>query len=205
MSQSYRLRIVNRNEGIARLQTIFTPFGGMCNPNAVHVVAIAFISFLLIQSGRTQTKTAKYPLTQFNNEGCMEKGRVQDCSGPVIKRILADGKNAIPILISQLTETAPTKYQIDDYWADTRSGDVAYIVLTDLFTKPDSETSEMPGVPDWKIVMNGCHATAQGCWDEFLHKHGRKSVQQAWLRAWNLHRDKVYWDAKVQCFRVPAN
>src|SRR5438067_5419463 len=169
----------------------------MSNRKAVHAVATAFISFLLIQSGRTQTKTANYPLAQFNNEGCMGKGRVQDCSGSVMKKILADGKNAIPVLISQLTETAPAKYQISDYWADTRSGDVAYIVLTDLFTKPNTEASGMPGVPDWKTVMNGCDTMAQGCWDEFLHKHGRKSVQQAWLRAWNLHKDQVYWDAKV--------
>jgi hypothetical protein len=48
---------------------------------------------------------AKYPLTKFNNEGCMAKGRVQDCSGSVMRQILADGKNAIPVLISQLTET----------------------------------------------------------------------------------------------------
>ena len=177
----------------------------MPNPKAVHPVAIAFISLFLIQFGRTQTKTLKYALTQFNNEGCMEKGRVQDCSGSVMTRILADGKSAIPVLISQLTETAPTKYQIGDYWADTRSGDVAYIVLTDLFTRPDTETSEMPGVPDWKTVMNGCHTMAQGCWDDFLHKNGRKSVQKAWLRAWNLHKDQVYWDAKTQCFRVTKN
>lgn len=177
----------------------------MSNRKAVPAVAIAFIAFLLIQSGQTQTKTAKYRLTQFDNEGCMSKGRVQECSGSVMKRILADGKNAIPVLISQLTETTRTKYQIADYWGDTRSGDVAYVVLTDLFTKPDTETSEMPGVPDWKTVMSGCNTMAQGCWDEFLHKNGRKSIQQAWLRAWNLHRDQVYWDPEVQCFRVPKN
>ena len=47
----------------------------------------------------------------------MAKGRVQDCSGTVMQQILADGKNAIPILISQLTETARTKKQIEDYGA----------------------------------------------------------------------------------------
>ena len=177
----------------------------MSDSKAVQAIVIALISFLLIQSGQTQTRIIKYPLTQFSNEGCMAKGRVQDCSGSVMKKIIADGKDAIPILISQLTETRPTKYQIEDYWTGTRSGDVAYIVLTDLFTKPDSETSEMPGVPDWKTVMKGCHTMAQGCWDEFLHKHGRKSVQQAWLRAWNLNRHKVYWDATVQCYRVSEN
>jgi hypothetical protein len=51
-----------------------------------------------------------------------------------MQQILADGKEAIPVLISQLTETARTEYQIADYWGDTRSGDVAYVILIDLFT-----------------------------------------------------------------------
>ncbi len=122
-----------------------------------------------------------------------------------MKQILADGKNAIPVLISQLTETARTKYQIADYWGDTRSGDVAYAILADLFTDDDLHTFGMPGVPDWPIVMKGCNSTAQGCWDEYLRKHGRISVQQAWMGAWNLNKDKVYWDAKAQCFRVSKN
>jgi hypothetical protein len=72
-------------------------------PTRKVVPAIALsllISFVLIQSGRAQTKRAKYPLTQFDNEGCLAKGRVQDCSGAVMQQILADGKKAIPILIS---------------------------------------------------------------------------------------------------------
>jgi len=119
-----------------------------------------------------------------------------------MQQILADGKNAIPILISQLTETARTKKQIANYWVDTRSGDVAYAVLTDLFTDADGQTFEMPDVPDWKTVMRGCDSTAQGCWDQYLRKHGRTSVKQAWLRAWNLHKDQLHWDAKAQCFRL---
>ena len=173
----------------------------MWNRKVVPAIVL-LISFLLIQPGQTQTKKAKYPLTQFNNEGCMAKGRVQDCSGPVMQEILADDKEAIPVLISQLTETARTKYQIADYWGDTRSGDVAYAILIDLFTDTDLHTLGMPGVPDWPTVMKGCNSTAQGCWDEYLRKNGRMSVRQAWMHAWNLNKNKVHWDAKAQCFRV---
>ena len=79
-----------------------------------------------------------------------------------MQKILADGQNGIPVLISQLTETARTKYQIADYWGDTRSGDVAYVILTDLFTDADLHTFGMPGVPNWPTVMKGCDRTAQG-------------------------------------------
>lgn len=175
----------------------------MAYRKVVPAITVALlISFFLVLSARAQTKRAKYPLTQFNNEGCMAKGGVQDCSGAVMRRILADGKEAIPALISQLTETARTKHQIADYWGDTRSGGVAFVVLTDLFTRPDTEASEMPDVPDWPTVSNGCRSSAQTCWYEYLRKHGRKSVQQEWLRAWNLHKDQIYWDTKAECFRL---
>jgi hypothetical protein len=144
----------------------------------------------------------KFLLTQFDDYGCRAKGRVQDCPGTVMTQILADGKNAIPILISQLTETTRTKEQIGDYWSDTRSGDVAYIVLTDLFTESDLHMFDMPAVPDWPTIMKGCDSTAQGCWNEFLQKHGRKYVQQAWLSAWTQWKDQINWEPKERCFRI---
>jgi hypothetical protein len=134
----------------------------------------------------------------------MAKGRVQDCSESM-RQILADGKNAIPILISQLTETTKTKSEIADYWGDTRSGDVAFVVLNDLFTDDDLQTFGMPGVPEWSIVQKGCNRAAEACWDEYLHKQGRMTVKQSWQRAWNLHKNEIYWDAKARCFRVSKN
>ncbi len=120
-----------------------------------------------------------------------------------MRQILADGKVAIPILISQLTETAVAENQIADYWRGTRSGDVAFVVLNDLFTDVDLRTFGMPGVPDWSAVQKGCNNAAETCWDEYLRKHGRMSVRQGWQRAWNLHKEQIQWDARAQCFRVP--
>jgi len=123
-------------------------------------VLALIIECLMIQSAYTQAKRAKYPLTEFDNYGCMAKGRVQDCRGRVMQQILTDGKDAIPILVSQLTETAITKNQIADYWSGTRSGDVAFVVLNDLFTDADLGTFGMPGVPDWSAVQKGCNRPA---------------------------------------------
>ena len=175
----------------------------MSNWKVIAQITLAlFIPCLMIQSAYTQAKRAEYPLSEFDNYGCMAKGRVQDCSGKVMQRILADGKDAIPILISQLTETAITKNQMADYWRDTRSGDVAFVVLNDLFTDADLHTFGMPGVPGWSAVQKGCNRAAEACWDEYLRKHGRMSVRQAWQHAWNLHKGRIHWDAKAQCFRV---
>ena len=144
----------------------------------------------------------KFDLTKFDNFGCRAKGRVQDCSGKVMQEILAGGKGSIPILISQLTETARTKEPIEDYWSYTSSGDIAFIVLTDLFLDADWKTFNMPGVPDWPAVSKGCQNAAEDCWREYIKKHGRKYVQLAWQRAWNLWKDRIYWEQTARCFHI---
>ena len=173
-----------------------------CRKSFSETVALLLVACLFAQAGYAQSRRAKYQLTQFDNSGCAAKGRVQDCSGKVIQQILADGKDAIPILVSQLTETTRTKERIADYWANTRSGDVAFIVLTDLFTNTDGNTFEMPGVPDWAALMKGCTSTSQGCWDQYLRKHSRMSVRNAWAHAWESRKDQIHWDSTARCFRV---
>jgi hypothetical protein len=166
------------------------------------IVVLFLLGIAVADPAQVQGQQRKFLLSKFDNFGCRSKGRTQDCSGKVMQEILAGGKSSIPILISQLTDTALTEEPIEDYWGHTNSGDVAYIVLTDLFLDADWETFNMPGVPDWPTVMKGCDLGAEGCWRKYLRKHGRKSVQQAWLRAWNLWKDRVYWEPTARCFRI---
>jgi hypothetical protein len=114
-------------------------------------------------------------------------------------QVVADGKAAIPILISQLTETRPTKEPIYDYWSRTTAGDVAYFILNDLFTDSDWTTFNMPGL---KSFSDNCKSNAEDCWQRFLKKHGRTFVQHEWLAAWSRNKDRVYWDEKNRCFRL---
>lgn len=151
---------------------------------------------------QAQSPPRKFALAKFDNSGCQAKGRAQDCSGKVMSQILAGGKASIPVLISQLTDTGHTKEPIEDYWAETSSGDIAFIVLTDLFTDEDSNTLNMPGVPGWALISADCHSNSETCWREYLKKHGRKSVQEAWLQAWNKYKDQIYWNPNAQCFMI---
>ena len=171
----------------------------MLTPNRFGRIALLFLVGIAVAE---PPKQRKFPLAQFDNYGCEDKGRVQDCSGKVMQGILEGGKNSIPVLISQLTETTQTQKPIATYWGYTNTGDIAYMVLTDLFSEADSETSNIPGVPDWTTVQRGCHNAAETCWREYLRKHGRKSVQESWLRAWRLWKDQVYWEPTARCFRV---
>jgi hypothetical protein len=155
---------------------------------------------------RAAEKPGKFPLWDFDevNHSCRAKGRLQDkeyCESKMMDQIIAQGKSAIPILISQLTDTRATKEPIYDYWYKTTAGDIAYFILTDLFTDANWTTFTMPGL---EALKENCSEdiAAEPCWREFLKKHGRKFVQDQWLAAWNANKDRVYWDEKERCFRV---
>ncbi len=171
----------------------------MRKPSRFGLIALLFLLGSKV-TGSAQPR--RFPLAQFNNYGCENKGRVQDCSGKVMQKILDGGKDSVAILISQLIETTETRKPIESYWAYTNTGDIAYIVLTDLFTEADSQTPNIPGVPGWNTVRDGCHSGSESCWREYIRKHGRKSVQKAWLRAWDLWKDQVYWEPTARCFRI---
>ena len=146
---------------------------------------------------------SRFNLERFENQSCRGRGRLQDCGdSPVMKQVLAAGSQSIPVLISQLDETSRTKVPIEDFWNYTTSGDVAFILLTDLFTDKDEKSFMMPGVPNWDRIMSGCSQNAEACWRNFVHVNGIKSLQQSWQNAWQINHDRVFWDADARCFRL---
>lgn len=171
------------------------------------IFALALGTFVQGAAGQSPRKQAKrYQLSDFDEQGhtCRAKGRLQDldyCASHLMDKIVADGKNAIPVLISQLRETRPTKEPIYDYWSLTTSGDIADFILTDLFTDSDWKTLTMPGL---KSLQEPCDSYAEDCWNRFLRKHGRKFIQDQWLAAWNKNKDLIFWDDKARCFRVSS-
>lgn len=177
-----------------------------CVRPAVFIIASLFVGITCAQAAQQSPvkRSDAYPLWNFDEIGltCRAKGRLQDpdyCASHLMDRVIADGKKAIPILISQLTETRPTKEPIYDYWAVTTSGDIAYFILNDLFTDSDWTTFNMPGL---KSLNEKCDSYAEDCWDRFLKKHGRKFVQDQWLATWKKNNDRVYWEESARCFRL---
>jgi hypothetical protein len=64
--------------------------------------------FVAFASNTAPKPLKPYALSTWSNIGCRAKGRFQDreyCGSPVIDQIVADGKDAIPILISQITDS----------------------------------------------------------------------------------------------------
>ena len=174
----------------------------------IELMAIAISAGALLAScigGQQQNPTpATFDVLQFDeiNHSCREKGRFQDkeyCASMMEDRILAMGKDAVPILIAQLTDTRRTKEPLEDFWTHTTAGDAAYFILSDLFTDADWTTSTMPGL---EFPRTDCATGAETCWREFVRKRGREHIQRQWRAAWNKYKDRMFWDEKTRCFRL---
>lgn len=179
---------------------------------SIKVVAICGAFLFLAMSatyglGQSVPKQAKeFPLWKFDEltkyPSCRAKGRLQDrgyCESKLMDQVLAEGKNAIPVLISQLTDTRKTRTPIYDYWNYTNAGDIAFFILSDLFTASDWKTINLPGV---KSPWKGCNEAAESCWRRFVMKYGRKGIQKQWQAAWDMYQADVYWDKTESCFRI---
>ena len=116
-----------------------------------------------------------------------------------MEQILGKGKSAITVLISQLTDSQPTKEPLFDYWAETRVGDIAYFILRDLFTEPDGKTFNLSSID---LPEENCSLGAESCWRSFVRKHGRQAIQTQWRTAWNASRNRIYWNEEARCFRI---
>ncbi len=114
-------------------------------------------------------------------------------------QVLADGKSAIPILIAQLTDRRRLALPIYDYWRKMTARDVAWAILTDLFTDQDGTQFTMPGLDRLK---KDCRDDAEACQDRFINLHGRRFVQKQWLAAWRANRNQIDWDPGRTCFDV---
>jgi hypothetical protein len=169
------------------------------------LLAIGLVTVSVAES--RERNTARFPLWRFDQtqQGCRAKGRFQDkdyCSSTVVDEIIAMGKDSIPILISQLTETRDTQKPIFDYWSHTSSGDIAYLLLTSLFTDKDWKTSTIDGPPNWNVVMKGCEGDSEQCWRRYVKQHGIKAIQNRWMQSWNKYKDHIRWDESARCFRT---
>ena len=101
---------------------------------------VLFPMFLpILTSAQTVSAHPKtYPLNTWSNITCRAKGRFQDrgyCVSVVMDQIVADGKFAIPVLISQITDARWIAEPVYDYWRRIRTGELAYFILEDLLRR----------------------------------------------------------------------
>ena len=113
-------------------------------------------------------------------------------------QIVADGKSAIPILISQTTDPRWIAEPVYDFWPRIRTGELAYFILSDLFVDDTWQKSTMPAF----FPHQNCDGPSWVCWEKFRKTHTLKELQARWMVFWKTNKDKIYWDGKARCFRL---
>jgi hypothetical protein len=154
-------------------------------------------------SGQAIAARAKtYPLNTWSNITCRAKGRFQDrdyCASAVMDQIVADGKSAIPALISQITDSRRIAEPVYDFWPRIRTGELAYFILGDLFLDDTWQKSTMPALFPHQDSED---EPAWVRWDKFRKTHSLKDIQTRWMEFWKANQDGIYWDEKARCFRL---
>ncbi len=146
---------------------------------------------------------AAYPLMEWQGGSCGAKGRFQDreyCRSDAIDRIVADGKQAIPILISQITDERRMREPVLDFRPPFRVGELAILILDDLFLDQDWKRRTMPDLfPDSRCKAG---VPERECWTRFRAKHSLATIQARWFRFWQMNERLTNWDEAARCFRV---
>jgi hypothetical protein len=164
--------------------------------------------------GMNQSASAAIDLTTIKR--IESKGRVQDHDYneiPVVDQLIALGPACIPLLIQGLEDQTvvvgrgmsgnESDRPVIAFWSETTVGDLALVILTDLFTDSTWEKTTIPGV-GWNEFLDrkDKNLTGEQVLREFIEKHGRKGLKAKWHKIWELNRDKIYWDKTERCFKV---
>jgi hypothetical protein len=161
-----------------------------------------FLSVPILVSGQTVSARPKaYPLKTRSNMTCRAKGRFQDrdyCASAVMDQIVSDGKSAIPVLISQITDSRWIAEPVYDYWPRIRTGELAYFILGNLFIDDTWQKSTMPAL----FPPQDCDEPSWVCWEKFRKTHSLKELQARWLAFWKANHETIHWDDKARCFRL---
>lgn len=156
---------------------------------------------------------------------CASKGRVQDAEyNPgaqlFVREVKDNWRGAVPALIDVIDDERAAPYELC-YWYDPRVGDVAFLLLSDLFTDASWTKSTLPELNDesyfglawddddptteWKVYnleANGmsCGLPAECAFHYFALMNGRTKLKTKWQALWKKYSDLIYWDDEQCCF-----
>ena len=180
--------------------------------NKVWLIALYLLGVASSHAQLTTTRPLQFDLSKLgmviNGEQiCNDSpSRFQDFSTSGMDQIIAAGPKAVPVLIRMIADRrmANTREPLICYWPGMAIGDIAFCLLTDLFTDTAGRTT-VPGA-DWNDLLGPGNTGAS--WEQlhgFIKKHGRGALQARWLRVWDKYKGEAFWDSKERCFRLKTS
>jgi len=134
---------------------------------------------------------------------CEDTGRLQDWPSKVMDQIISAGPKSVPILIGMLADerVAKTEEPIICFWGQMTIGDLAFCVLSDLFTNRRGKTT-LQGASWDEILGPPGDLPAWEQLHRFARMHGRKGLQAKWQTLWDKYGGQLVWDPNEKCFKV---
>jgi hypothetical protein len=135
------------------------------------------------------------------------KGRVQDKDYNqliVVEQLIAHGKESIPFLISKLDDETKIDDRVLDYWNQVYVGDVALIILSDLFLDKKWERSTIEGMK-WDEFLgrgNDKNVTGEQLLRNYIQRYGRKRIKERWQNVWEKYQQEIFWDEQERAFKI---
>ena len=131
------------------------------------------------------------------------KGRVQDYNLPVVDQVIAMGPSAVSFLVSKLEDEGRVEGQVFDFWTDVRVGDVALVVLCDLFLAVDGRSPSVAGL-QWDMLLDrrDQDVPSSTLLATFIAKHGRAEIRRRVEKVLQMHTEGYVWDEKERCFKA---
>lgn len=158
---------------------------------------------VLVLSLPCSASTESFDLLKIAHLG--DKGRIQDAEyqpkDAQLSAILAAGKDAVPLLIDALESVRPYDIPPKSFWPGMVEGDVALIILSNLFLDPTWKQSTLPELC-WDNILERTDARTPA-WDllsAFVKAHGRGELAKRWRAAWARHGAAVRWDSTGRYF-----
>ncbi len=162
---------------------------------------------LILQARAASQEKARGTIDLSKIGRIASKGRVQDEEYnqlEVIGQLIAEGKESIPFLISQLESEKKVRGRVMNFWYKITVGDLAFIALVDFFTDPTWNGSTIPGLTwaEFLEVEKDSTLDAESQLRNYLSKYGRRQLKAKWERVWDENKERLYWDGKDRCFKL---
>ena len=138
------------------------------------------------------------------------KGRAQDGNlqpQQIAKAIYKNPNDSVPKLIASLTDSRETKEPvICPAASNTTVGDITLMILADMFLDSSWKKSTVPGASlDELIGPNPKNQDFMSHLHDYVHKHGRLSLQRKWKQIWSANKDRITWDEEQRCFVLTSH
>ncbi len=147
-----------------------------------------------------------FDLVKLSQGTCISRGRIQDSDlknrEHIMEHIERHGVRSVESLGKVISDGHPVHHPILCDWHGMQVGDVALVVLLDLFKDPSGRSTAHELEWDTFLERSSPSLTQEQVLRSFVRTHRRSGLQEKWNYFWQEHRDQIIWDQQARCYRM---